>query len=92
MEFHGFVLGRVMGEWRMPLDVLSIVLLTRPLSNLRPTPNLTSARTVYNQNLTDTTGREGGKLDDPALAVARYDELALRSPIALLIFSRYGDS
>ena len=95
MEFHGFVFGRLMGEWRMPLDVISIVLLTRPLSNLRAhtqggQPRQRKDRMKSKPDRHD--GREGGKLDDPALAVARYDELALRPPIALLISSGYSDS
>ena len=48
MEFHGFVFGRLMGEWRMHLDVISIVLLNRSLSNLRAyakADSIASART-----------------------------------------------
>ena len=94
MESHEFVFGRLMGGWRMPLDVrpqLSIVLLTRYLiTGLTPKgDSIAGADAVKNQNL---TGGEGGKLDDPVLAVARYDEpgsipTALPPPMALLVSS-----
>ena len=79
----------------MPLDVLSIVLLTRPLPHIRAYSQggQPRQRKYHIKSKPDRhDGRKGGQLGDPALAVARYDELALRLPIALLKSSGYGDS
>ena len=95
MESHEFVFGRPMGEWRMRLDILSIVLLTLSLSHHRPYAQggQPRRRRYCGKSKPDRHGgREGGKLEDSTLTVARYNAPALRPPIALLISSGNSDS
>ena len=95
MESHEFVFGRLMGEWRMRWDVLSIGLLTRSLSHHRPYAQggQPRRRRYCGKSKPDRHGgREGGKLVDSTLTVACYNAPALRPPIALPISSGHSDS
>ena len=87
----------------MPLDVrplLSIDQLTDPpiiITGIRPKAHSLSGAETGRSKPDRHGGGEGGKLDDPALAVARYDEpgstpTALPPPTSLLISSGHIDS